>query len=277
MAFLKQEFAILKEDLLDKKWLLLGLGVLIGLLGCYVIYMLSTMDFSQMQAYIDSLPDSVKALLGGQLDVTNPYSLFNAYFFSFLWLYCGIFLVYMASSLVSQEVENNTIDLVLSKPVSREKYLAGKIIFLYVFTACLMGLIVTLVAAGMGASNVFIEEGLHWERLGAVFLTATLHLGTLAMTAVFFSTVFLSTKKTIAAAIITMFLMFFMGGSYGTAGAAGNNPLQYASTWFYYNPAQYFGTGNFGNLASDAAVLVGVNVGLIIASLSVFQKRDIPV
>ena len=274
---MRKQLVILKEDLMDKKWLLVGLGVLIGLPGCYVIYMLSPMDFSQMQAYVDSLPDSVKALLGGQLDVTNPYSLFNAYFFSFLWLYCGIFLVYMASSLVSQEVENNTIDLVLSKPVSREKYLTGKILFLYVFTACLMGLIVALVAAGMSSSNVFLEEGLHWERLGAVFLTATLHLGTLVMTAVFFSKVFLSTKKTIAAAIITMFLMFFTGGSYGTAGAVGSNPLQYASTWFYYNPAQYFGIRNFGNLTSDVAVLICVNVGLIIASLFIFRKRDIPV
>ena len=235
------------------------------------------MDFSQMQAYIDSLPDSVKALLGGQLDVTNPYSLFNAYFFSFLWLYCGIFLVYMASSLVSQEVENNTIDLVLSKPVSREKYLTGKIVFLYIFAACLMGLVVAFVAVGMGSSNMFIEEGLHWERLGAVFLTATLHLATLAMTAVFFSTVFLSTKKTTAAAVITMFLMFFIGGSYGTAGAPMNNSLRYASTWFYYNPAQYFGTGSFAGFAGDVLVLLCVNVGLIIASLIVFRKRDIPV
>ena len=55
------------------------------------------------------------------------------------------------------------------------------------------------------------------------------------------------------------------------------NPLQYASIWFYYNPAQYFGTGNFGNLAGDVAVLICVIVGLIIASLFVFRKRDIPV
>jgi ABC-2 type transport system permease protein len=269
-------FAIIKEDLFDKKWFLLGLGVLVGLLGLYLISFLDTYDLSALQAYLDSLPAELRALLG-QLDAANPYSLFNAYFFSFLWLYGGVFLVYMASSLVPQEVENNTIDLVLSKPISREKYLTGKILFLYVFTACLIGLVMAFVAAGMGASNMFIEAGLHWERLGAVFIIATLHLGTLAMTAVFFSTVFLSTKKTIAAAVITMFLMFFAGGSYATAGAAGSNPLQYASTWFYYNPAQYFGTGNFGNLAGDVAVLTAVNVGLIIASLFVFRKKDIPV
>jgi len=272
----KKIFAITQEELFDKKWFLIGLGVLIGLLGLYLVNLLSSMDLSGLQAYIDTLPESLLALLGS-LDIANPYSLFNAYFFSFLWLYCGVFLIYMASSLMPQEVENNTIDLVLSKPVSREKYLTGKIMFLYLFTACLMGLIVAFVAAGMGSSSMFIEAGLYWERLGAVFLIATLHLGTLAMTAVFFSTVFLSTKKTLAAAVVTMFLMFFIGGSYGTAGAAVSNPLRYASTWFYYNTAQYFGTGNFGNLAVDAAVLISVNVGLIIASLFVFRKRDIPV
>ena len=273
---MKKIFAITKQEFFDKKWFLIGLGVLIGLLGLYLVNLLSGLDLSGLQAYLDTLPESLLALLGS-LDIANPYSLFNAYFFSFLWLYCGVFLVYMASSLVPQEVENNTIDLVLSKPVSREKYLTGKIGFMYIFTACLMGLILMFVAVGMGSSSMFIEAGLHWERLGALFLAATLHLGTLAMTAVLFSTVFLSTKKTLAASVITMFIMFFMGGSYGTAGASLSNPLRYVSTWFYYNPAQYFGTGNFSGFLGDVLVLLAVNVGLIIASLMVFRRKDIPV
>jgi ABC-2 type transport system permease protein len=270
----KKIFAVIKEELFDKKWFLTGLGVLVGLLGLYLVNLLSGLDLSGLQAYLDTLPESLLALLG-PLDIANPYSLLNAYFFSFLWLYCGVFLVYMASSLVPQEVENNTIDLVLSKPISREKYLTGKVAFLYVFIASLMGLILVFVAAGMASSNLFVEAGLHWERLGALFLAATLHLGTLAITAVFFSTVFLNTKKTIAAAVVTMFLMFFLGGSYGTAGSTVSNPLRYASTWFYYNPAQYFGAGDFTSFLGDMLVLIGVNVSLFVASLIVFKKRDI--
>jgi ABC-type transport system involved in multi-copper enzyme maturation permease subunit len=272
----KKLFAVIKEDLLDKKWSFAILGVLIGSLGLYLTYMLSTMDLSALQNYIDSLPESMKAIIG-QLEIANPYSLLNAYFFSFLWLYCGVFLIYMASNLVPQEVESNTIDLVLSKAISREKYLTGKIAFLYTFIAVLMSLIVLLTAAGIGSSNPFIEKGLYWERLWAVLLIATLHLGTLAMTAVFFSTLFLNTKKTMAAAIVTMFLMFFLGGSYSSIGSTVSNPLQHASTWFYYNPAQFFGVGNFSNFLRDALVLIGTNLGLIIASLIIFRKRDIPI
>jgi ABC-type transport system involved in multi-copper enzyme maturation permease subunit len=127
------------------------------------------------------------------------------------------------------------------------------------------------------SSNLFVEKGFYLERLWAVLLMASLHLGTLAMTAVFFSTLFLNTKKTMAAAVVTMFLMFFLGGSYSSVGSTVSSPLQYVSTWFYYNPARFFGAGNFDSFLGDALVLVGVNVGLIIASLIVFRKRDIPV
>lgn len=102
-----------------------------------------------------------------------------------------------------------------------------------------------------------IEEGLYWERLWAVFLIATLHLGTLGMTCVFFSAIFLSTKKTMVAAVIMMFLMFFIGGSYSFMRPGIGDPVQYASTWFYYNPAQFFGAGNFGNFLRHVLVLGG--------------------
>jgi len=268
---------ITKEDIFDKKWSILGIGVLVGLIGFYVISMFNSMDFSQLEDYINSLPEAMWALLGGELDITNPYSLTNAYFYSFMWLYCGIFLVYMASSLVPQDVENHTIDLTLSKPVSREEYLIGKIIFVYIFIVALMALITVFVVSGMGSSAVFIQEGLYWERVVAVFLMATLHLGTLVMTAVFTSTVFLDAKKTTAVSVIVVFIMFFIGDFSAFMNPTVGNALQYFSTWFYYNPAQFFGAGNFVNFSRDALVLGAINIVLIIASLIVFRKRDIPV
>jgi ABC-2 type transport system permease protein len=270
-------FNIAKEDILDKKWSILGVGVLVGLIGFYVISMFNSMDFGQLEDYINSLPEAIWALLGGELDVTNPYSLTNSYFYSFMWLYCGIFLVYFASSLIPQDVENHSIDLVLSKPVSREEYLLGKIGFVWVFVLALMAIITVFVAGGMVSSEVFLQEGLYWERLVAVFLVATLHLGTLVMTAIFVSTVFLDAKKTTAISVIVMFVMFFIGDFSPLMNPNTGNTLQYFSTWFYYNPGKIFGAGNFANLATDALVLAGINVALIVASLLVFRKRDIPV
>jgi ABC-type transport system involved in multi-copper enzyme maturation permease subunit len=268
---------IAKEDVFDKKWSIIGVGVLVGLMGLYVINMFNSMDFSQLEDYINSLPDSMIALLGGELDITNPYSFTSSYIYSFMWLYCGIFLVYLASSLVPQDVENHTMDLTLSKPVSREEYLLGKIAFIYIFIIALMAIITVFIAAGMVSSELFIQEGLYWDRVAAVTLMAILHLGTLAMTAVFASTIFLDAKKTTLVAVIVMFVMFFIGDFSPVMNPDIGNTLQYFSTWFYYSTAQVFGAGNYANLARDVLVLGAINIALIVASLYVFRKRDIPV
>jgi ABC-type transport system involved in multi-copper enzyme maturation permease subunit len=194
-----------------------------------------------------------------------------------LWLYCGIFLVYLASSLIPQDVENHTIDLTLSKPVSREEYILGKTFFVYAFIVALMAVISVFIAIAMASSEVFIQEGLYWERLAATFLVAILHLGTLVMTAVFVSTIFLDAKKTTLISVIVMFVMFFIGDFSTIMSPTVGESLQYFSTWFYYNPAKIFGSGNFANLGSDVLVLTVINVALIVASLVVFKKRDIPV
>jgi ABC-type transport system involved in multi-copper enzyme maturation permease subunit len=270
-------FNIAREDVFDKKWAIVGVGVLVGLMSLYVINMFVSMDFSQLQDYIDSLPDSMIALLGGELDITNPYSFTSSYIYSFMWLYCGIFLVYMASSLVPQDVENHTIDLTLSKPVSREEYLIGKILFIYVFISALMAIITVFIATGMVSSEIFIQKGIYWDRVAAATFLSVLHLGTLVMTAVFASTVFLDAKKTTLAAVIVMFVMFFIGDFSPVMSPEIGNTLQYFSTWFYYDTTQVFGAGNFTNLARDVLVLAAINIALIAASIFVFRKRDIPV
>jgi ABC-type transport system involved in multi-copper enzyme maturation permease subunit len=270
-------FNIAKEDVFDKKWSIIGVGVLVGLMGLYVINMFVSMDLSQLEDYINSLPESMIALLGGELDITNPYSFTSSYIYSFMWLYCGIFLVYMASSLVPQDVENHTIDLTLSKPISREEYLIGKIGFVYIFIIALMAIITVFIVSGMVSSDIFIQEGIYWDRVAVATLIAILHLGTLAMTAVFASTIFLDAKKTTLMAVIVMFVMFFIGDFSPLMNPDIGNIIQYFSTWFYYDTTQVFGAGNFTNLARDMLVLGAINIALIATSLFVFREKDIPV
>ncbi len=270
-------FNIAKEDVFDKKWSIIGVGILVGLMGLYVINMFVSMDLSQLEDYINSLPESMIALLGGELDITNPYSFTSSYIYAFMWLYCGIFLVYMASSLVPQDVENHAIDLTLSKPISREEYLIGKIGFVYIFIIALMAIITAFIVSGMVSSDIFIQEGIYWDRVAAATMIAILHLGTLAMTAVFASTIFLDAKKTTLMAVIVMFVMFFIGDFSPLMNPDIGNIIQYFSTWFYYDTTQVFGAGNFTNLARDMLVLGAINIALIATSLFVFRKKDIPV
>ena len=268
---------IIKQDILDKKWSILGMGILIGLMGFYVISLISSLDFTQMQAYIESLPEALRAILGGTLDLTNPYSLTNAYFYSFIWLYLGIFIIYVISNLIPQEIENHTIDLTLSKPITRTEYILGKVTFVFIFIAVLCAITSIFIGIGMASSSNFLDYGLYWDRVIAAFFLATLHMGTMATTAIFFSTIFLETKKTTIATVIVMFIMFFIGDFPPLMNPEIGQSLQYASTWAYYNTGQVFGTGNFSSFPQNILALAAINVALIVASLVILKKKDIPV
>ena len=94
---------------------------------------------------------------------------------------------------------------------------------------------------------------------------------------VFASKIFLDAKRTTAISVIVLFIMFFIGDFSSLMNPDIGNTLQYFSTWFYYKPAQVFGAGNYANLVGDLLVLGAINIALILASLFVFRKRDIPV
>ena len=172
--------SIIKEHFHEKRWSFLGFGGLVGLLGLGVIIIMEQMDLESFGPILEMLPEGFLDFVGGIAALSSPYGFLGVELFTFLWMYVGIFLVYMASSTaLPAEVEDQTIDLILSKPISRSSYLAGKIGFLFLYIAGLIGIVVVLVGAGMTTSQTFIDFGLHWDRLLVVYVVTVLHLGTL--------------------------------------------------------------------------------------------------
>ncbi|MHA1136093.1 MAG: ABC transporter permease subunit [Candidatus Thorarchaeota archaeon] len=268
--------SIIIEHLYEKRWIFLMFGILVGLMGFLLTMIVEVIDISAYTAIIESMPEFAD-FFGGLDAFSSPYGFVNVEMFTFMWIFVGIFLVYMTSSTaLPTEIENKTIDLILSKPVSRSTYLAGKIGFLYLFIVGLMGIVLAFVGMGMATSQEFIDYGLYWDRLLAVYIINIVHLGTLVMTALLFATIFLNSKKTMGAALAVMFLMFFIG-SFWTYFPEAYESIKYVSTWFYLNTADLFGRGIFDDFLRDILVLISVNVSLIIASLLIFRRRDIPV
>ena len=152
----------------------------------------------------------------------------------------------------------------------------GKIAFLYIFIIAVQAIIFTLIGVGMATSQPFIDDGLYWERLLAVYFVNILHSGTLVMTAQLFATITLSSKKTMGAALAVMFVMFFIGTFWGFF-PEDQQVIKYVSTWFYLGTEDLFVHGIFDNLLRDILVLFGVNVSLIVSGLLIFRRRDIPV
>ncbi len=269
-----QLLIIVKEYIKDKKWTIFFLAGIIGLLSYYTIYIISDLDLEGIEGIMTILPEGMLDFFGGMSDMMNPYGFLCIEVFGFIWMYAGIYLVFSASSLLTQEIEEKTIELLLSKPITRTKFLSSKIISLYVLIMAMMALAFLIISGSIASSQIFIDEGLYWDRLWGTYVAVVLFLGALSMIAFFGSTIFLNSKKAMVIGIVALFLMFFINGFYTYMEDLEN--MKYFTVFFYYNPNDYLIRGDIDLFIRDIVVLASVNGALVIGSLLVFNKQDIP-
>jgi len=251
------------------------LGGLIGLLSFGIIQILGTMDIASIQSILGSFPAGFLDFFGDSLAaISTPYGFLSLEFLSFIWLYAGIFIIYVAGGLVSQEVEEKTIELALTKPINRFKFLGSKIYFLYAFIGSMMGITFLLTTAGVLTSPIFLENGVYLERLWPTCLITILFLAGLAMFAVLFSALFLKSKKSLALGITVLFIMYFITSF--SPYLQNFEIIKVISIFSYYDPPQYLVYANGFVFFRDLIVLSSVNVALIVGSLLIFNKKDIP-
>ena len=157
---MSRAFSVIFEHLHEKRWLILGFGFLMGIFGYVMTIIIEVLDLSAIEDLLSSFPE-LSEFLDMFGDITSPYGLFNVEVFSFYWIFVGFFFVYVASSTaLPGEVEDKTIDLTLSKPISRSSYLMGKIAFLYIFIIGVQAVIFSMIGLGMATSQPFIDFGL---------------------------------------------------------------------------------------------------------------------
>ncbi len=274
---MKRFFSTVKELILEKKFMIPIYGGVVGLFSFFIIAILEDLDLQSLDDILTSLGGFEELLdfFGGLAVMSNPYGFWSLEILSFIWLYAGIYTVFMASSLLSHEVENKTIDLSLSKPISRYNFLGGKIAFLYVFTMTVIGILFLISLGSMAGSSQFRTEGIYIDRLVVTYFSVVLFLGALAMVAIFFSTIFLSTKKSATLGVLVLMIMFFLGEFYIYMDEAIQG-IRYLSIFNYYNPVDYLVNANFDLFTTDIIVLGVINGVLIAGSLFVFSKKDIP-
>jgi len=269
-----QMLIIVKEYLNDKKWVIILIGGMVGLFGLLIIYMLGSMDLEALELMMDYMPEEMMEFFGGAESLTNPYGFLNIEVLSFIWLYAGIYLLFSASSLLAGEVENKTIELSLSKPITRTKFLGIKILSLYLVITLMMIFAFLIISAGIVNSQAFIDEGFYWDRVWGTCVVVVLFLGALSMIALFASTVFLNSKKAVLIGIVALFVMFFINGFYTYLEEI--EDWKYFTVFFYYNPIEYLVNADMEIFIRDIIVLVSINVALVIGSIVVFNIKDIP-
>ncbi|HDS59234.1 MAG TPA: hypothetical protein ENN54_02935 [Thermoplasmatales archaeon] len=191
-------------------------------------------------------------------------------FFSWWWMLAGLFVAYLSVSVVAGDFENRRMDIYLSTPISRRRYLLEKflslsVISLYVILVATGGLVAGI--AGIGALEEVSARAVFLSLFGCLpFLLSVAAVGMLA--AVLFQKVKVGMGVTFAAVFAQFFLYTF--GNY-TSSLAWMKSISIFHYWDYAAPILdgVFRWGDFVVLGAVAAVLLGM-------ALWAFNTRDVP-
>ena len=220
-------------------------------------------------AYVEVLQNPIyQALLGqlGILDMTTWQGIF--------YMYVGICMewaivfvaILIPARIVANEVDKNTLDVTLSYPIPRWRYLLEKFLVYNTYNI-LYGVFVFAFAV---VSTSALGETLDFMILGHTLIGFWLWLFALGALSLLCGTLFLESNRALSASGALILIQYLMT----RLGDLGN--LGFIKNYTIFN---YVSTGtiiqNGGIPMNELAVVVGVGVAALVAALYVFQKREL--
>lgn len=247
-------------------WWCLGVIALVAMLMS--IYPSIHQQASQLDQIFKQLPASVRALRGGETDLTSPAGYLNAeLFYISLPLLLIIMSVGLGGSLLAKDEQDHTLELLLARPVSRGAVLFGKAVsgIILVLSVGLIGTVATVVLAKV----VGMDLAMRYIAFAGLFTTIfSLAFGAIAFGLSAASIV--SRRLGIAVAVIASF-----GGYLIQSLSSASDWIKTPATWLpyhYFVPRDIL-AGNIdrGFVIYMAAIFL---VSAVISYLG-FRRRDL--
>jgi ABC-2 type transport system permease protein len=207
---------------------------------------------------------------GRSISMIEPKGFLTLEFFSWWWMLAGLYIAYLSVSVIGSDFENKRMDVLLSTPISRKRYLLEKFsamsaIALFIILVAIGGLAGGI--ANINALNEFSAEAVFLSLIGCFpFLMVISAVGML--TAVLFQ----KTRGGMGITFAFVFAEFFLY-TFGSF-SKGLEWMKAVSIFNYWDYSSVI----FDNLfkAGDFVILAAVAIAIIVLSIWVFEKKDIP-
>lgn len=260
---------ILKWTIWQRRWSILwwSLGVCVFIILNLIFYPSIRDQASQLNQSLERLPDAAKSLFSDTSDFLSPVGyLSSQIFYLMLPMLLGILAIGMGSSLIAKEENDGTIELLLSRPISRGRLLASKAMagILILFFVGLVALVTTVIISSM----VHIEVG-----LGAIALASFMSMVlALLFGAIAFYMTAIGRKGRLASIGVAALIAF--GGYIITSLVGLASWLKWPDKFLpyhYYHPGDILnGRFSWWNLLGMVAVVATLGV----LSWLAFRRRD---
>ena len=223
----------------------------------------------QAAAFSEILKNPVyQALLGqlGVMDMTTWKGIFYMYVGICMEWAIVIVAILIPARIVAGEVDKNTLDVTLSYPIPRWRYLLEKYMVYLAYNLFYPVFVAAFAVVGTNS----LGESLDMMVLGHAMMGFWLWLFALGALSLLCGTLFLESNRALAASgalIVTQYMMTRLGDL---------GDLSFLKQYTIFN---YLSTGtilqNAGMPMSEVAVVVGVGLVALAAALYVFQNREL--
>lgn len=249
--------------------------ILMSLFFLWFTTMFDAEFLGSMGDLLDSYPEAIRRMVGQFVSLSIFTGFINVYLFSLTWMYLGTYFVMKASQDIPNEIENKTIDLILSKPIRRWKFVLGKFLRYVLSSLCLVICLGLSVFLGIFSFPNIDPTLVYIPELITTFVWLFFFLIALVSTSLLFST-FLRPRRSLSFAF-SILIFFYIIGTYYENFGAGMEFLRYLSIFNYFETSNLLVNQVWSDVLGNILVLTGYSVCLVIISVIIFNKRDIPV
>jgi ABC-2 type transport system permease protein len=269
-------WALIRKQVVDARWTL-GFSAA-ALFGLSWLFVYATSRIEERMRAVAALGGAARPMrmlrgLGGEsMDFTSPAIEMAFWNHPFIVLTFAIWVIGRGSAAVAAEVERGTMDLILSRPVSRTRYLAAQV------TVALTGLAVLAGAMILGNWLATRYNPIQDPPSLALLLKPSANLAALGLS-IYGYTLLCSTldsvrwRPTLIASVVT--LAGFI------ANVVANLPtledwkwLEKLSIFKAFDPVEVVTKGQ--TLAFNLAILSGLGVAGVVLAFLAFSVRDLP-
>lgn len=263
-----------KELKASRKGLLIYTGVMVIFFMWFVSFFDPTF-FQQMADLLENYPEVIRQMVGEFYSLATFGGFLNIYLLSMSWFFFGIYFILKASQDIPKEIENKTIDLMLSKPISRWELSLGKFLF-HIVGACIVlgGVFLATTISIFIFPNVSPSE-VNFAEIWTSFLIVLLFNFAIISTAFFFST-FRIPKMALVLSMGTIIFLYVIGQFWQSFDESIQN-IKFMSIFYYSDMSNLLVNSNWEMVPVKILFLSFYSIGLTVASVIIFNKRDIPV
>jgi ABC-2 type transport system permease protein len=272
-------WALLRKQIVESRWTLgLSAAALFGL-GWLFVYVTS-LNEAEILRLLESDSEGGGRIQWmrnlGVADQPTSVAIMMAFWnHPFIVLLFSIWAIGRGSAAVSAEIERGTLDLILSRPVSRSAYLASQ-----VFVA-IVGLLILGAALLAGASIAVSYNALHEPPISGTLFKPALNLCALGLP-IYGYTLLASAldhvrwRPTTIGSILTLggFIAYVISTIPVLKDMSWKPWLERISIFKAYNPVELVTTGE--TLQFNLALLSGIGVSCITLAFVAFAVRDLP-